>query len=244
MQLKLNYLLWIFLVIFGIFYLVGTLTEIFYFQNFADLWANLFASLIVLLVIEYIVKQSRMKGIEPSKKYIKKQIIHTLEDLIMNGSPDSDWKILLKSNLDWRTYFNLFLKMRQMALGELIPILGNPDFLLTDKLRNDIIQIIELLHHKTWIEIDNIHRNDIWSLCKNADLSSAVINQSIETIKQNELLENYRLKLVFNEGEAPQIVESENEVDLEHERLGYEIHLNRAIEFRDECHRRKNSESS
>lgn len=89
---QLNYILWILLFIFGIFYFAGTLTKDSFLNTFTDLWANLFASLVVLVVIEQIVKQSRKEELEPSKRNIGNRITIVLEALIQHSTPPKDWK--------------------------------------------------------------------------------------------------------------------------------------------------------
>ena len=116
MKFQLNYLLWVSLVAFGILYTIGTTCYDSPINELNDLWANLFAFLIVLLVLEQIVKRSRVKKIKPSKRYVKIQLAKTLDDLISFGAPHSDWKILLENTLDWRNYFPNFPEMRKMAM--------------------------------------------------------------------------------------------------------------------------------
>ena len=133
MKFQLNYLLWLALVVLGILYGYGTIYSNSPINELNDLWANLFASLIVILVLEYIVKKSRDEEIKPTESYVKKKLAHTLTDLIMYVAPDSDWKNLLEATLDWRDYFPLFPDMRKMAIVELTQILQNPDYIINDK---------------------------------------------------------------------------------------------------------------
>ena len=115
---RLTYLLWVFLAIFGIFYSTGTLNEDSLLHPYTDLWANLFASLIVLLVIEHIIIQSKLVEIEPSKRYIKGRILHTLLDLIVHSMPPSNWKTRLETDLDWEDYFENLLSHVITAMEE------------------------------------------------------------------------------------------------------------------------------
>jgi hypothetical protein len=196
------------------------------------------------LVLENIVKKSRDEEIKPVESYVKKQLAHTLNDLIMFVAPDSDWKNLLESTLDWREHFPLFPEMRKSAISELTQILQNPDYIISDKLRNDITQILEILHNTTYIQFSAQHNDNIYVLCQISTFSSAVISQSVELVKQHGLLDAYGVEFTFKEGEAPQIVSSEIDFDSTHGLSKNDEYLKRAIEFRDECHRRQKQKSS
>lgn len=239
---RLTILLLIFLVICGIFYFAGTVSQNFWFSPFTDLWANLFASLLVILVIEKILQESReqerLARIEPSKRYIKGKILHALTDLIGYGAPPSDWKSRLESDSDWNDYFEKLIGVRNEALEELQNILVNPAPLLDDRLRNDVTSIVETLNSFTWKTIEISHGKDIWSLYDAAGLSVTIISQSINLIKKNNLLKNQGRLLRFKVGEAPKIEPLKGGINEERQYSIYENWLNRSIAFRDECHKR------
>ena len=242
---QLTSLLWILLFIFGIFYFAGTLIEISWFSPFTDLWANLFASLIVLLVIEHIVRQSRLEGIEPSKRYITGKILQIITELMHYVKPPSDWKTRLESGSEWTDYFEKLVGVRKEALEELQKILINPAPVLDDRLRNYVTSIVETLTTFSWKIIEINRGKDIWGLCEAASISATVISQSIDMIKQNDLLKNRGRVSRGNEGKAPKIEVLKNGcINKEYQYSLYEKWLNLSIEFRDECNRRQFPKSS
>jgi len=219
------------------FYGVGTICKDSWFNTFTDLWANLFASLIVLLGIEWIVRQSRLERIEPSKRYIKGRIAQILLELMRYSKPPSDWKARLESGSEWSDFYAKLLGVRRKALGELKSILDIPEYLLDDKLRNDVSLMLRILNVFSYEYIEGRHIRRARELWSAAGLSATVISQSIEIIKRNGLLANLETIFTFRKGEAPKVEAFKTVRQVEHSYSIYEKQLEETIKFRDECER-------
>jgi len=212
---------------------------------FRDLWANLFASLIIILVFERILEHARMRerseNVEPSKKYVCYRISHVLKDLLFYSLPPSDWKSRLESGSDWNDYYQRLMDIRRKTLEELTSILVNPEYLLKDELRNGISVIVRILNSFDSMIIETRREGDIWRLYDAAKLSEIAIYQSIKVLKQNKLVNSGGLMFRTKKGEPTEIKFLESGTNIEHTNSVYKAWLNETIEFRDECDRRRMS---
>ena len=234
---QLKYLLWFCLIIFGSFYVTGTLIQDSLLHTFTDLWANLFASLVVLLVIEHIIKQSRIKEMEPSKRYIHREIRNTLTSLITSLRPPRNWEIRLEGEKDWNDYYGQLLQVRKIALEKLENILLTPPPLL-DSMRNDITSVVEELNSFSWRMIGNRPINDKLALYDAASQAVTAISLSLEAMKKHDLLNISGNTLTFREGEAPKKEPSKGVINTELSYSYYKKCLDMSIEFRDASYRK------
>jgi len=102
MKFNWTFALWILLLVFGLLYLIGT-----FFGNSnnyvktiiepsADLWANLFASMIAVVIIERVITRARLERNQKSISFIRRRVFNTLDNLITSVKVPEDWKKILK----------------------------------------------------------------------------------------------------------------------------------------------------
>jgi len=205
LRLKFNYLLWSLLLVFGSLFTYGTLDEIVHKIVFPtkDLWGNLFASMIVVLLVDKIIRRTELQKSERSMSYVKGRIANTCSNLTIYLRPPSNWQILLKSDkFDWKDYFHRVLTYKKRAQVELDVILDKYNYLIEPELRNAVFDIIGLLNSWTWLALEEpttCLEDDLWRLNNSAILTSALISESTETIKAHKLLENVSSSIIFSE---------------------------------------------
>jgi len=83
-----TYLLLILLCVFGVFYFVGTQLKLdasasSWLSTYTDLWANLFAYMIVIIGVERIVSYMHFEKNKPSVAYVKERVTQSLTDLMI-----------------------------------------------------------------------------------------------------------------------------------------------------------------
>lgn len=246
MRFRFNYLLWLLLPVFGSLYAYGTFAEVVHETVFPtkDIWGELFASMIVVLLIDRIIRRTELQKSERPIRYVKARIAHTCSNLAIYLKPPSDWQIRLNNDkLDWNDYFKRVLINKTQSQDELDTILYKYSYLIEPELRNDIFDIISLLNSWTWLALEEPTRSledDLWRLYNYANLVSALISESTETIKSHKLLENVISSIAFKEGEKPKL---ESRISLrasltESQYLNYETALKEAINLRDACHKK------
>lgn len=247
MKINWIYVLWILLPVFGILYSIGTFFESFnneiiqsMIKPFTDLWANLFASMIVVLLVDKIIRRTELQKSERSMRYVKGRIANTCSNLAMHMRPPSNWQILLKRDkFDWKDYFHRVLNYKKRAQVELDVILDKYISLIEPELRNDVFDILGLLSSWTWLALEEPTRcleDDLWRLNNYAILTSALIIESTETMKAHKLLENVGPSIIFQKGEPSKLeFPSRLEIRVENQYLNYETSLKEAINLRDAC---------
>jgi len=245
MRLELSYLLWVLLLVFGSLYAYGTMDEIVHETIFPlkDLLGNLFASVIAVLLIDRIVRRTELQKSERSTRYVKGRITGTCSNLAIHLSPPSDWQVRLNTDkLDWNGYFKRVLGSRKQALAELDMVLDKYGYLIEPELRNDVFDIVGLLSSWTWLALQEPTRSlqdDLWRLYNYANLTSALISESIKIIKSHKLLRDAYSSISFKKGEPPRLEPDTHPVFLEERQyLDYEALLKEAINLRDACHAR------
>lgn len=226
-------------VFFGVLYSV--LYKFYYEVGFRDLVANLLASFITILVIERIVEWWRSQRIEPSITVVKRQILDTYWNLLRYMRPPSNWRERLQDkNANWDDYYETAWNVKEDALNSLLKIWESFHDLIGDKMKNDVIAIMNLLDDPyTWVNIDP-HRPSLRIHVHLAACDVAkVITEVKNTICNHNLLEIYKYQKLTTsrEGEAPitTVVESTDaKRTIEYFRSELERILEEAIAFRDE----------
>lgn len=247
MRFRFNYLLWLLLLVFGLLYVYGTASEIVHGTVFPStgLWGSLFASMIAVLLIDKVVRKTELQKSERSTRYVNGRIASTCEHLVTYLKPPSDWQERLNSEkLDFDDYFERVLSFRRQALGELDIILDRYSYLIETELRNDLFDIIALLSQWTWLALEEPTRclaDVLWNLCSFTNLTSALINESIETIRSHKLFERGFLSVSSKKGEPPKLEYSHilPQNIIEKRYLNYEAFLKEAVDFRDACYEKR-----
>jgi len=175
MRVKFSYLLVILLVIFVFLYLYDPIV---FSRSFKDLWANLLAGVLAALLIDRIVKYSEQEKLESSTKYVKQRLARICTSLIHNMAPamqpqdygyiQMGWETALKAEYDgkeWTWYYERVQKSRQTALEEVRYIIDNQRELLSEKLQNNIFNLLEALEESEWEWCFKDFRDDVWKLC-------------------------------------------------------------------------------
>jgi hypothetical protein len=227
MRFSFGHLLLVLLILFGCLYL--------YENGYKELWANLFAALIAVLLVDRIVEKSRLQKSERSIRYVKGYIAEVCGDLISQMSPPIRWQERLEKgapNLD--DYYSTISASRANALNRLETLFDRHSHLMDAELRNDVFDIIDLLRDSFW---DFARERDPMRLQYVASQAAAVINESLEAIKRHKLLEGTGRSKFWEKGRPP-IIEI-GTLDISGiQILEYEKWLKESIEFRDECQRR------
>ena len=236
---KWTYLLLFLLVVFGLFYLFGRVYSI-WLSTYTDLWANLFASLIVILGIERISRKIRLRKDKVSITYVKGRIAHTLTNLMQSVVVPRDWQTRLQAgDYDWVDFFERIGRSTDNALDELDRAIESYSFILEADLRNDVFTIISILRgFRLYPELYTIVPNrDIWDLINSANLSATLISQSKQIMQQYNLLNSVGTRISFREGEIPVVRLGESGIYEPTQYAYYDEWIREAIAFRDECHR-------
>jgi hypothetical protein len=226
-----NYFLIILSVLFGSLYLVGTffgnihvITQTLIFPM-SDLWANLFASLIAVLIIERILHRAKIQKNKQSIIYVKGRILTTLTDIIMNSKAPSNWKEKLDNpEYDWEQYINELYCASSWSVKHLENIIDCYSHLLEPEIMNDIFLSVSVL------------RGKIYDFSNALNKSVVFISESIKIVENHELLKYMGITMHWRKAEVPKIKLGKEKITVcEQNQLRYysEI-LEEAIKFRDE----------
>jgi len=206
------------------------------------LWDSLFVSIIAVLLIDRIVRRTELQKSERSIRYVRGRIAHTCSKLAIYSKPPSDWEERLKGDdLTWNHYFSSVSCLRTQALNELDTILDKYGYLIESDLRNDVFDIVNLLNSLTWSALQEPTRSiedELWRLYNYANMTSAVMSKSTETIKSHRLLESAGISTSFKKGEPPKIKRGVviSQRMREYQIKDHERFLKEAINLRDACH--------
>jgi hypothetical protein len=229
-KLRWNYALITLLAVFGTLYIVGN-----FFGNIdnfvqtwispsADLWANLFASLITVLFIEKIIHRERIQKNEQSIKYVKGQLFTVLAELMDYARTPSNWKEnLANPEYDWEPYRNKLACGISFSVKKLENIIDCYRHLLEPEIMNDIFVLASVL------------RVPIFDVSEAITKSVAFISESKKLIERHELTRYMGMMMRFRQGEPPKI-----QLGLENSNMNqylfseYSKRLDEAIKFRDE----------
>jgi hypothetical protein len=237
---KWTYLLIILLIVFGSFYFVGTIIGsqgIAYLEWLSvstDLWANLFASLVVIVVIERIIHRSQQERSRISTTYIRGRILHVLVELMENMRVPSNWRERLEEEDNFYDFYEDLRNSREQGLLEIETIVDNYSHFLEPELRNDVFVLVSILRSYDFIDFRN---RDAWSLADAARFSATVMSQSRQIVEGHNLLRDMGVTTSFREGEPPRVTLGNSGVCEETQYRLYSEWQTEAIAFRDECSR-------
>lgn len=229
MKFKWTYALVFLLCLFGTLYLIGTFLETQFeivqalITPISDLWANLFASLIVVLLIERIIHHVKIEKNDQSITYVKGRIVGTLIDLMYIGMTPRNWKGKLENpKFNWSNYVNDLCNSRKQVLQELENIIDRYSHLLEPEIMNDIFVLASVL------------RSSISNLSDAVSYSVAFISESKKLIERHKLLKFMGTMISFRKGEVPKVSLGKSGVYEPTQYRYYSEWLKDAIEFRDE----------
>ncbi len=229
MKFKWTYVLVFLLCLFGTLYFIGTFLETqFKFVQawitpFADLWANLFASMIVVVIFERIIYRSKIEKNEQSITYVKGRIFGVLIDLMGTGMAPRNWKGKLENpKFNWSKYVNDLCNSRKQVLQELENIVDRYSYLLEPEIMNDVFVLVSVL------------RSPISNLSDAVSYSVAFISESKKLIERHKLLRFMGGVISFRKGEAPKVSLGKSGVYEPTQYRYYSEWLKDAIAFRDE----------
>jgi len=241
---KFSYLLIFLLLAFSLLYLLDPTV---FSMSFKDLWANLLAGVISVMLIDRIVKHYEKRRFDTSIKYIRKRLGMLCSSLVSNLSPAMVWTDFHQFHMewtsaiqkeynreDWKEYYDRVKQSREKALKDVEYILNYRRDLLDD-LQNSIFDLKESLEDNSWIFwLGENSRKDMWQLYYVSFLTARTSNQSFNILKEYDLLENQEPRWSEKTGERPRKIEpkiDKREIKRDLERL--EWFLNQSISFRD-----------
>ncbi len=205
-----------------------------------DLWANLFAAVIVVLGIDRIVKQTELQKSERSIRYVRGKVGKILSSLIMQMRAPSKWQERLsKSDSNWDDYYKRILKSRVEALEKLEGVLDSHSYLLDADLRNEMFSMDGLLGSWTWLSIEQNHQKDLWTLCDTASLVVAIMGLAKKAVKHHKLLKSIGYSMSWQKGKPPVLELGVSGIVEDTQYQFYEEWLKDAIEFRDAVGQRR-----
>lgn len=250
MKVSWNLRLWIFCLLFGILFIIGTfignmnfneaiindtLTVI---KQFKDLWANLLASMVVILIIERIVKKSRLEKNRQSVSFIRGRIARTLENLITSVKAPNDWKKNLDNpQFNWDSYYDGLIASRDVALEEFENIVDRYSYLLDSEpeLINDMICFVSSLREffdsrirfplPLWRE---------WHFVHASQFAILFISESIKILQKYKLLQETFPQITSLPKEIAEVYPRPISFDEENTLKSYNSWLKEAISFNDE----------
>jgi len=226
-----NYVLIILLVLFGTLYVLGTFFEGVHeyvqivISPSADLWANLFASLIAVLFIDKIIHRARIQKNKQSIRYVKGRLLTTLLDIIRNSKAPSNWKEKLANpEYDWKQYINELYCASSWSVKNLENIIDCYGHLLEPEIMNDIFLLVSVLRAKIYDFSDALNKSVMF------------ISESIKIIENHELLKYMGITMHWGKGEAPKIKLGKEKITVcdQNQLRYYSEWLDEAISFRDE----------
>lgn len=234
-RFRFGYFLWILFILFGSLYLYEVAVANTFLR---DLWANLLAAMIAVLLIDRIVKETELRKSERSIRYVKGKVAGIFSTLVFSMRVPSDWRARLgRSGSNWNDYYERVSASRNEALDGLENVLDSHSYLLDAVLRNDVFVTVSLLSSFTWFLVESGSERDLWKLYDAASLAVAIINQSTEAIKSHKLLKSTGYSMHFKEGEPPVLEFGKSGIVEKTQYSYYNEWLKEAIEFRDACHR-------
>lgn len=232
-----------FLFLFGVLYVIDPVYES---LSFKDIWANLFAALVAVLLIDEIVKKQRLQRTERSINYVRRRISGVFIDLIWQMHPPKGWQKRLKDKKsNWDDFYKRVWNSKEKALHSLEALYDKYHHLLDAQLSNDVLEMVETLRGFIWIVADPSSsgkrgKRDLSSIAFETNLA---IHQAIGTIKRSELLDYSVTRTIsYNPGDPPKAsrkgrrpIDIEGLIKDQYQR--YESFLEESIKFRDECSR-------
>ena len=231
MNFRWNYALIILLFLFGTLYIMGTFlgnADEFiqtWISPSADLWANLFASVIVVLFIEKIIHRARIQKNKQSIKYVKGRLFTILAEIMCYARAPSSWKEnLANPEYNWKQYINKLYCDTTWSVKKLEDIIDCFSYLLEPELMNDIFLLVSVL------------RNRVSDFSDAVSKSVVFISESKKIIESHGLLKYMGVTMSFKKGESPKISLGKEKIGIcdQNQLRHYSEWLDEIIKFRDE----------
>jgi len=237
-----TYLLLILLCVFGVFYFVGTQLKLdasasSWLSTYTDLWANLFASMIVIIGVERIVSYMHFEKNKPSVSYVKERVTQSLIDLMISMRIPDNWRDKMRENGSWTDFLTEFLNSKDKTLQELERIIDNYSFILEPELRNDLFSIVHIMReYRLYPESP---QEKLWNdLIDSANLSLVLVSRTKEIMQRHKLASHVGTEINFKSGEMPKVNWGKLEVFNSHSKhVSYDEWIKDTIAFRDECYK-------
>lgn len=200
------------IVLFGLLLIFGVLywfDPVILGRNLGDLWANLLASVIAVLLIDNIIQLSNREKQSKSIDYVKNKLFRICSSLLSGLAPavtlhDSGyinwtWESLIKKEYnkeDWAYYFEQIAKERTKALSQIRYAINNQQDLLEDELLGELFVLLESLENPDWdMWISLFERKDIWRLKYLSELAVTTSEISYKLLTEYDLLEHRQTSL-------------------------------------------------
>jgi hypothetical protein len=170
-------------------------------RNLKDLWANLLASVIAVLLIDKVIELSKRERQEKSRDYVKSKLYGTCTFLMYGFSPmvsrfdwgyfTWSWEEYIKRDYngeDWAWYFEHVIKSRDRALKELRYIAEYQLAPLEEELRGDLMTLLHSLENRDWNIWIQTEKKQVWKLMNMAELAAKSSEISFKLLKEYNLL--------------------------------------------------------
>ena len=236
--------MWILPIVFGSLYFIGTFCGninddvIKVIEASTDLWANLFASMIVVVLIERIITRVRVEKNQHSISLIRLRVANALTNLITSVKVPAEWrKNIDDQKFNWGEYHSRLRYSRDTALNELESTVANYSYLLNHKLTNDIIGLRSALGEYYDYHV-NASQRGYYNLVDAGMFSGLFISESIKILQKHKLLEQNVPDIIFETGEPPKIFWREHWMSAQEAFNYYGDLLKETTSFRDECRER------
>ena len=240
--------LWIFLFAFGILYVIGTFfgnincVEIEIIKLSTDLWANLFASMIAVVIIERVITRARLEKNQQSISLIRVRVTNTITNLVSSVRVPAEWrKSIDNPKYNWDNYHKKLRESRDITLDELESIVDNYSYLINPRLTNDIISLISVLGEYYDYHLKSPLRG-YYNLVDAGMFSGLFISESMKILEKHKLLKQDVPDIVFRKGESPKIFWRSHWMNEQQVFDSYLQWLKETILFRDESRERYRQE--
>jgi hypothetical protein len=208
-------------------------------RNLKDLWANLLASVIAVLLIDNIINLTNREKQSKSIDYVKSKLFKVCSSLLSGLAPAASmydwgyitwtWESLIKKEYnkeDWAYYFERIAEAIPKALSQLRYIADNQQDLLEDELRGDLLVLLDSLENKDWgMWISRLKREDIWKLKNLSELAATTSQISFKLLTEYDLLEH--MQTSYEKRSAIY------KVDKKQAKQDYERLLSQSLRFKD-----------
>lgn len=233
--------LWALLFCFGLLYFIGTNRSIqneiiaSWIEPFKDLWANLFASLVIILFIDFFISKARLEKSDKSISYIKGRIGKILLNLIEGVKVPHDWKEKLENqNMDWKRFHTQIQNSINSSIVELEKIIDNYNYLIEGKLIDDIVILVAKLQ-EYYSYFGSYNFRFYFTLAEEAMFSSIFICQAKTILKEHDLLNAKIADSYFTNQFDPVSFSRPVSYNSENELKRFNELIKQANLFRDEC---------
>jgi hypothetical protein len=170
----------------------------------ADIWANLLAAVVTVLLIDRISLASEKTKFKPSKEYAESRIMSICLSIISSMAPPFGWKTKLEAPGEiWDDYYDTLLKERDQAVEKLEKTLVLYSNLFDSKLLNQVCELLKMLTDHSWSHLEinlgpgfrdgNCRAFQLDSLKGISNLTDNVMSHSIQILENNKIADKDRL---------------------------------------------------